>query len=343
MIAEQLRTLAVPLASLNLDPSNARVHGEKNLAAIRSSLAQFGQRKPVVVQRAGMIVRAGNGTVQAAKALGWTEIAALVVDDDNATAVQFAIADNRTAELAEWDPDTLATLLDGMDAAAQAAVGFDSADVDKLLKSLAPELSGGGPVDDEGPEPPPAVATARRGDLWILGDHRLLCGDSTNLEDVRRLMNGEKAALVATDPPYLVDYAKLVAEFDLLTASAKSEDDLQRIYLLTREGFLKGAVAEFVEKKDATSRFLLAALITTDEDVLNVIRREIRKVTEILVPTETIAEMLRNEVVKREALEGEEATNAARAVSRASKVAKAPPEQATAATPVPPSPAPVDG
>lgn len=116
--------------------------------------------------------------------------------------------------------------------------------------------------------------------------------------------------------------AKLVAEFDLLSASAKSEDDVQRIYLLTREGFLKGAVAEFVEKKEATSRFLLAALITTDDDVLNVIRREIRKVTDILVPTETIAEMLRNEVVKREALEGEEATNAARAVSRASKAGR---------------------
>lgn len=77
MIAEQLQSLAVPIASLNLDPSNARVHGDKNLAAIRSSLAQFGQRKPVVVQRAGMIVRAGNGTVQAAKALGWTEVAVL--------------------------------------------------------------------------------------------------------------------------------------------------------------------------------------------------------------------------------------------------------------------------
>jgi ParB-like chromosome segregation protein Spo0J len=123
-IAEPLRSLAVPIADLNLDPANARTHGEKNLAAIRASLAQFGQRKPIVVQRAGMIVRAGNGTVTAAKALGWTHIAAVVLDDDNATAAQFAIADNRTAELAEWDPDALALQLQAMDETARAALGL---------------------------------------------------------------------------------------------------------------------------------------------------------------------------------------------------------------------------
>lgn len=111
MITEPLRFLAVPLASLNLDPANARLHGEKNLETLKASLAQFGQRKPVVVQKDGMIVRAGNGTVRAARALGWTEIAAVIVEDDNATASQYAIADNRTAELAEWDDEALASLL----------------------------------------------------------------------------------------------------------------------------------------------------------------------------------------------------------------------------------------
>jgi hypothetical protein len=113
--------------------------------------------------------------------------------------------------------------------------------------------------------------------------------------------------------------AKVVAEFDLLTASAKSESDIERIYLLTREGVIKGAVTEFAEKKEAVSRYLLAALLTTDDDVLNVLRREIRKVTDILVPTETIAEVLRAEVVKRETIEGDEATGAARLVTRYAK------------------------
>ena len=214
MIAEQLRTLAVPLSSLNLDPSNARVHGEKNLAAIKSSLAQFGQREPVVVQRAGMIVRAGNGTVQAARALGWSEIAAVVIDDDNATAVQFAIADNRTAELAEWDPDTLALLLGEMDAAAQAGVGFEPSDVDKLLRELQPDLQ-----DDEVPELP-EVAVTKPGDLWVLGDHRLLCGDSTDPANVARLLGDAKPFLMVTDPPYGVDYEAQSAWF----ASARRDD-----------------------------------------------------------------------------------------------------------------------
>ena len=126
--------------------------------------------------------------------------AAVVIDDDNATAVQFAIADNRTAELAEWDPDTLALLLGEMDAAAQAGVGFEPSDVDKLLRELQPDLQ-----DDEVPELP-EVAVTKPGDLWVLGDHRLLCGDSTDPANVARLLGDAKPFLMVTDPPYGVDY-----------------------------------------------------------------------------------------------------------------------------------------
>lgn len=143
MITEPLRFLAVPLASLNLDPANARLHRENNLETLKASLAQFCQRKPVVVQKDGMIVRAGNGTVRAARALGWTEIAAVIVDDDNATASQYAIADNRTAELAEWDDEALASLLQGMDEQTRQSVGFDEDDLEALLKSLTPEEPSG--------------------------------------------------------------------------------------------------------------------------------------------------------------------------------------------------------
>lgn len=205
MIAEALKPLSVPIAGLHLDPANLRLHGEKNLEAIRASLAAFGQRKPIVVQRHGMIVRAGNGTLVAAKSLGWTEIAAVVIDDDNATALQYAIADNRTSELAEWDDDALAAVMADMDADVRRHLGFTDEDLRDLLDGVDGAMVGGA-VDDPGPEPPPAVAVARLGDLWLLGDHRLLCGDSTNLKDVLRVMAGEKAALVATDPPYLVDY-----------------------------------------------------------------------------------------------------------------------------------------
>jgi hypothetical protein len=112
MIVKQLEHLAVSIDQLHHDPSNARKHGQKNLEAIKASLHKFGQRKPIIVQKDGMVVRAGNGTLAAAKELGWKQIAAVVLDDDNATASQFAIADNRTAELAEWDEDILKFELD---------------------------------------------------------------------------------------------------------------------------------------------------------------------------------------------------------------------------------------
>lgn len=207
-VAPALHPLLVDIDQLHPDPANVRLHGDRNLAAITASLARFGQQKPIVVQHQGMIVRAGNGTLLAARKLGWTQIAANVVDMTDTEATAYAIADNRTAELAEWHTEDLLAQLEALrsdDEALFAATGFDGDELDQLMAQLA-EDGPGAELDDEGPEPPPAIATARRSDLWILGDHRLLCGDSTDLADVRRLMGEEKAALVATDPPYLVDY-----------------------------------------------------------------------------------------------------------------------------------------
>lgn len=199
-IADGLRHLAVPLDTLTPDAANARRHGTRNMEAIKASLARWGQRQPIVVQRKGMVVRAGNGRLEAAKALGWTHIAAVVVDDDSADAVAFAIADNRTAELAEWDTETLATLLDTLPTEVKVDTGFTEADLDAMLAELTPKDV----VEDTVPEPPITPITTP-GTLWILGEHRLLCGDSTNADDVSRVMNGAKADCVFTDPPYGVN------------------------------------------------------------------------------------------------------------------------------------------
>jgi DNA modification methylase len=201
-IAEPLRKLAIAIEELHPDPANARKHNQKNLDAIKASLHAYGQRKPIVVQRQGMIVRAGNGTLDAAKALGWTHLAAVVIDEDNATASQFAIADNRTGELAEWDTETLATLLDGMDDETRDLLAFDEKDMRQLMSGLEPADI----VEDEAP-PVPDEPVTKLGDLWILGEHRLLCGDSAESGDVARLMDGVKAHMMFTDPPYGVDYS----------------------------------------------------------------------------------------------------------------------------------------
>ncbi len=205
-IAEQLRPLALPLEELAKDPANARRHPERNLESIVTSLRLYGQRKPVVVRKSGMVVEAGNGTVEAARRLGWTHVAAVVVDDDPITATGFSIADNRSAELAEWDEEALSRLLRELrtEEVDLVALGWTDDELKELLQELDP--AAGGDADDPGPSEPPVDPVSKPGELYELGPHRLLCGDATSAEDVARLMGGEKAILVATDPPYLVNY-----------------------------------------------------------------------------------------------------------------------------------------
>lgn len=104
----------VPLAELIPDPRNARKHDAKNLKAIAASLKRFGQRRALVVNRATKIIEAGNGVYLAAKKLRWKSIDVQFVEDDEAAALAFAIADNRTGDLSQFDPDTLALQLPGL-------------------------------------------------------------------------------------------------------------------------------------------------------------------------------------------------------------------------------------
>ena len=193
-----MKLTTTKITELSLDPSNVRKHGRKNIDAIKASLRKFGQQKPIVVDAKG-IVLAGNGTLAAAKELGWTEIEVTRTELTGSAATAFAIADNRTAELAEWEEDKLAQVLQSLkveDADLFAATGYDDAEVDKMVGTEVTE--------DEVPEPP-AEPITKAGDLWILGEHRLLCGDSTSEDDVGALMAGEKADVVFTDPPYGVN------------------------------------------------------------------------------------------------------------------------------------------
>jgi ParB-like chromosome segregation protein Spo0J len=113
-ITEQLRPLAVPIDDLLLDPRNARKHNDANLNSIVASFRRFGQRQAIVVNRDTKIIEVGNGRLLAAKKLGWKYIAVIFVVDDESTARGFAIADNRTAELAEWNEDILLDMIEDM-------------------------------------------------------------------------------------------------------------------------------------------------------------------------------------------------------------------------------------
>jgi DNA modification methylase len=200
-IAEGLRALAVPISEIIPDPANARKHPEANIEALKASLRVYGQRKPIVVNvRSNKTIEAGNGTLEAAKLLGWSHIAVLYVDDDPATAVGFSIADNRTAELAEWDQAALDRLL--------ATVRTEDVQLQRMLEDLAKEnrisIDEQGATDPDAVPDPPDDPITVPGDIWFLGDHRLMCGDSSKAMDVDRLLDGAQIHLINTDPPYNV-------------------------------------------------------------------------------------------------------------------------------------------
>ncbi len=188
----------IDISALAFDPANARKHSQKNLDAIKGSLLKFGQQKPIVIDGKGVVV-AGNGTLAVARDLGWVKIAAVRTELTGADAIAFALADNRTSELAEWDAgvlnETLKSLKDlDFDLG---AIGFDA----DFMASVEPAVSNEGLTDPDA-VPENVETRCKPGDLWTLGAHRLLCGDSTDVLQVERLMGGDKAQTFFVDPPY---------------------------------------------------------------------------------------------------------------------------------------------
>jgi len=131
-------TVKKPLKNLTLDPANARLHTHENMEAIKASLNQFGLRKPIVINPDG-IVLAGNGTVRAARELGWTHIECHIFNGTPEEERAYAIADNRAAELAAWDKTALAGLLTSLDGDLLTAAGYTPTTVDDLLASIQEE------------------------------------------------------------------------------------------------------------------------------------------------------------------------------------------------------------
>jgi ParB-like chromosome segregation protein Spo0J len=132
-----LEPLLVPIAELMLDPANVRKHGDRNRETIKASLMRYGQQKVIVIDKQG-IVRAGNGTMAEARELGWTHLAVTRSDLTTTDLVGYAVADNRTAELATWDDSALADTLKALEADGfdLDAAGFNSAELDELIGKL---------------------------------------------------------------------------------------------------------------------------------------------------------------------------------------------------------------
>jgi DNA modification methylase len=194
-----------PTAKLLPYARNARTHSEEQVAQIAASIAEFGFTNPILAGSDGIIV-AGHGRLAAAQKLGLEIVPVVVLDHLSPTQRRaLVIADNRIAENAGWDNELLALELAELD-----GLGFDvelTGFSDEEIKALMPvEVTEGLTDQDDAPAVQENPVTVP-GDVWVMGKHRLLCGDSTSVDAVEKLLNGALADLVVTDPPYGVSYA----------------------------------------------------------------------------------------------------------------------------------------
>jgi len=193
-----------PLDRLIPHARNARTHSEEQVAQIAGSIAEFGFVNPVLVGDDGVIV-AGHGRVLAARKLGLAEVPVIVLSHLTPTQRRaLMIADNQIATNAGWNDEMLAAELAALrnENVDLGLLGFDEDEIDRLLAGNNDETAD----LDEAPEPP-AEPVSRPGDLWVCGEHRVLCGDATVLADVEKVLGGELADMTFTDPPYNVNYA----------------------------------------------------------------------------------------------------------------------------------------
>ena len=177
---------------------NSRTHSDGQVAQIAASIKEFGWTNPILVDAEGVVI-AGHGRLLAARKLGHTEVPTIELSDLTETQKRaYVIADNRLALDAGWDDEMLRLELTTLE-----ELGFDL----DLTGFTADEIAALKPVElgltdeDAVPEVPEAPVTVL-GDVWLLGKHRVMCGDSTSIDAVEKLMDGQKADLVFTDPPY---------------------------------------------------------------------------------------------------------------------------------------------
>ncbi len=219
--ARQMEIEFAKVRELRPHPRNPRVHPDSALERLTKSIEEFGWTNPILVSEDGYIL-AGHARLKAAEKVGLAEVPIIRLPLKGKQAEAYMIADNRTAELTEWDMPKLKDLLEELDIDDfdVTVTGFSDEEIEDLMTQFhVPEE--GLTDDDEIPEKVETIC--KTGDLWQLGNHRLLCGDAIKKEDVERLMQGEKADMVFIDPPYAVDYGRDQEELQRLSGGKFSK------------------------------------------------------------------------------------------------------------------------
>lgn len=223
----------MPVGSITPYEKNPRKN-KQSVDAVAESIKEFGFKVPIIIDKDGVIV-AGHTRLMAAKKLKMTEVPIIRADDLTPEQIKaFRLADNKVGESSEWDFDLLKEELDGIFDIDMSAFGFD-------FEEFPAEA-----VDDDYEVEPPKDPKSKRGDIYILGNHRVMCGDSTDVEDVRKLLGGVQADLYLTDPPYNVDYVGKTK--DALRIENDKKDDaefrtfLDEAFLAAQANMKAGAV-----------------------------------------------------------------------------------------------------
>jgi DNA modification methylase len=210
-----LRIELVPINRLKLDPRNPRLHSPRQIAQIAGSIRAFGFNVPILIDRDGNVL-AGHGRVEAALKRGLREIPVIRLEHlTPAQARAFAIADNRLSEISTWDDRLLGEIMRDLAAVELdfdlEATGFSMGEIDLRIEGLSVSTGNGPDPADQLPEIADQPPVSRSGDLWQLGRHRILCGDALEPGSFDALMQGVRAQVVFTDPPYNVPIAGFVS------------------------------------------------------------------------------------------------------------------------------------
>jgi len=221
--------------------NNSRTHSEEQVTQVAASIKEFGFTNPILLDDSGGII-AGHGRLLAAKKLNLSEVPTItLIGLSESQKKAYVIADNQLALNSEWDLDLLKVELERLDELKFDIdlLGFDS---DFLSGLMEEEPTNGLTDEDAVPETPENPITVL-GDIWILGNHRLMCGDSTSIDAVEKLMDGQKADMVFTDPPYNIDFKdakgrsikndNLAGDFSNFIASA-----LSNMILVSKDAYI---------------------------------------------------------------------------------------------------------
>lgn len=205
-LVEDHKVVSFDVADLKPSPRNARTHSKAQVSQIARSIERFGWTNPILIDQHGNVI-AGHGRLAAAKQLGRNQVPCLTAEHmSEAEKRAYMIADNKLAENAGWDFEILAGEFDALlDMDFDLSfTGFELPESDKILSDAREMDPAPQAPDDNIPEAAPGEAVARDGDIWLLGRHRLICGDAKERAVIERLMDGAAADMVFTDPPYNV-------------------------------------------------------------------------------------------------------------------------------------------